>query len=141
MVDHIDTNSSISSNGSISLFFNLRQDIPNLYAKVLITVNTTKRIYDLELINRTIDSCEFYRNTKYEPIAQVFYKLLTKNGKFPKRCPITKNLYFLKDVAIDPESLPPTMPYKGFTADTTIMVKKGNDLKIVAGYKIRAKMD
>ncbi|KAG4073610.1 hypothetical protein HA402_000834 [Bradysia odoriphaga] len=141
MVDYIETNSSISSSGSISLFFNVKRSVPNFYSKVLLTVDSSNGVYDLELINRTIDTCEFYRNPKYEPILQVFYKLLTKDGIFPKRCPIMKNLYFLKDVVIDPESFPPIMPYKGIIGDITMMAKEGNGFKITSAFKIHAKFN
>ncbi|KAG4074437.1 hypothetical protein HA402_015133 [Bradysia odoriphaga] len=141
MVDYVEMNSSISSSGLISLFFNVKKNVPDFYAKVLITVDTTNGGYDLELINRTIDGCEFYRNPKYEPIPQVFYKFLTKNGVFPKRCPVTKNLYYLKDTSFDKKSLPPIIPYKRFMGDITLMARKGNGFKILAGYKIHAKIN
>lgn len=90
MVDFIEVNSSISTNGSMSMFMNVLQNVPQFYAKVKITLESSNGTHDLELINKTLNACEFLNNPKYEPIVQVFYKALTKSGNFLKRCPVTK---------------------------------------------------
>ena len=89
LVNYIETNSSVSSNGSLSLFFNVLRDVPSSYSKSLIMVDPSNGVY-VELVNKMIDNCEFYRNPKYEPIAQIFYRTLAKNAFFPKSCPIRK---------------------------------------------------
>lgn len=78
----------MSSSGAISVFLNAHQNLGHLYAKVLINIESSNG--DLVLANKTVDSCEFFKNPRYEPILQVFYKALTRTGTFPKRCPITK---------------------------------------------------
>lgn len=90
MVDFVVMNSSISTDGSMSMFINVLQNVPQLYVKVKITLESSDGIYDLELINKTFNVCEFLNNPKYEPIVQVFYRALTKSGTFAKRCPIEK---------------------------------------------------
>lgn len=90
-MDFFEVNSSISTNGAISLYVNVLKDIPNIHAKVVIQLQSSSNgKYDLELANTTLDACEFFRNRKYEPILQLFYKTLTKNGQFAKSCPIRK---------------------------------------------------
>lgn len=32
--------------------------------------------FDMEVVNRTVDLCKFYKNKKYEPVVQVVFKLL-----------------------------------------------------------------
>lgn len=41
---------------------------------------------------------------------------------------------------IDAENFPPVMPTKGCTAEVTIMIKKGNTMKVACGYSIEAKV-
>ncbi len=72
------------------MFVNLAQTVPNVYVQAVITIETSDGIYDLQLINKTIDGCKFLHNPGYEPIVQVFYRELTRTGTFPKRCPFTK---------------------------------------------------
>lgn len=74
------------------MYLNIRQDIPNMYTKTQIILDSSNGNYKLELVNKTINTCEFYRNRKYEPISQVLYKALTKTGTVPTRCPVTKVL-------------------------------------------------
>lgn len=50
--------------------------------------------YDMELLNRTIDICTFFRNSLYEPLLQIIYGLMLENGNFPKSCPL-KTVSFL----------------------------------------------
>lgn len=89
-VDFLEMNSSISTNGALSLYINAVQDVSNLHAKVVILVLSSSGNYDLVLANTTVDVCEFYRNKKYVPILQMFYRTFTKTGTFPKSCPIRK---------------------------------------------------
>lgn len=89
-VDFVEINSSISANGALSIYINLLQDISNIYTKVEMMMVSSNGNYDLELANKTFDGCEFLGNKRYEPILQVFWKTLTKNTTFPKRCPLAK---------------------------------------------------
>lgn len=73
------------------MFLNVLQNVrQQYYAKVIIKLESSNGNYDLELINKTMYTCDFFNNPKYEPIAQVFYRALTKSGTFVNRCPITK---------------------------------------------------
>lgn len=89
-VNSNEVNSSISATGSISFYVNLLQDVASVYAITEILVESTRGKYDLELVNKTINYCRFLSDRKYEPIAQVFYKMFSKSSNFPKSCPIRK---------------------------------------------------
>lgn len=47
-------------------------------------------VYDMEIVNRTINLCEFFINPRYEPIIQVFYKAVSRNAVVPSSCPVQK---------------------------------------------------
>ncbi len=49
-------------------------------------------------------------------------------------------MYFVKDVLIDPENLPPTIPLKGAVVEIVLMIKSGTTFKVVCGYTIQAKV-
>lgn len=89
-VNFTQMNSSISTNGALSMYMNILQDISDVYAKIEILIASSSGNYDLELVNKTIHVCEFFRNRRYEPIVQLFYKAMTKTGSFPHSCPIRK---------------------------------------------------
>lgn len=93
-VDFVEINSSISDNGALSIYVNILKDISNIHSEVTIMLVSASGNYDLELVNRTIDACQFLSNKRHEPILQVFWKQLTKNGAFPKRCPFLKVKHF-----------------------------------------------
>lgn len=94
-VDFIQLNSSISTKGAFSLYVNALQDISSLHVKVLIMLGSAGENYDLQLLNRTVDACEFLKNRKHEPILQVFYKSVTNGeGVYPKTCPMPKVNWF-----------------------------------------------
>ncbi len=91
LVDYIQVNSSISTNGSISINVNFLREVYNVFTKTLIQLATTSdEVYDLEFINKTVNFCEFLNNRRYEPMLQILYKLLNKNRSFPTSCPIRK---------------------------------------------------
>lgn len=89
-VNYGEVNSSISTSGAISIYVNILQDISEMNAKVVILIESSSGNYDLELVNKTINVCEFFRNRRYEPMLQVFYKSINKGGNLPKSCPLRK---------------------------------------------------
>lgn len=47
--------------------------------------------YDLEVLNRTVDMCKFYKNKRYEPILQVIFKLFEDTlSHWARSCPMNK---------------------------------------------------
>lgn len=47
--------------------------------------------YNIELLNRTIDLCKFYKNKRYEPILQAIFKLFEEYmPNWFTRCPTNK---------------------------------------------------
>lgn len=63
LINYVQANSSISTTGAISIYFNVLKDIPTIHAKA---------IFNLERINKAVNGCEFLRNRKYEPLLQFF---------------------------------------------------------------------
>lgn len=98
LVHYVQVNSSISANGSISIYVNFLRDVFNVYVKTVITVASADQVYDLELINKSVNFCEFLRNGKYEPILQVLYKIFNKNRSFPTSCPVRKVCMVFKHI-------------------------------------------
>lgn len=89
-VNYIEINSSISTDGAISIHMNFLRGVSNIYVRAVITIESSPGKIDLEFINKTLFVCEFFKNKKYEPILQVLYRALTKTGNFPTECPIQK---------------------------------------------------
>lgn len=89
-VNFVEINSSTTTNGSITIYANLLEDITDIYATVNIIFQSTKGNYDLKMMNKTVDCCNFFRNKKYEPLLQKLYRVMTKTGTFPHNCPFRK---------------------------------------------------
>lgn len=45
-------------------------------------------LYDMEVVNRTIDICRLFKNILYEPLIQIIYGIALESGDFPNSCPI-----------------------------------------------------
>lgn len=55
---------------------------------------SSEGVHDLEIMNRTIDLCKFYKNKRYEPILQVIFKLFEETmSHWTKSCPMQKVNY------------------------------------------------
>lgn len=89
-VDYIEVNTSVNQNGHVTLYVNALKNIPNPYGLLQIFKESSNGKHNLVLVNATIPYCNFLNDRKLFPIAQVFYRVLTKKGDFPKRCPILK---------------------------------------------------
>lgn len=42
------------------------------------------------MVNRTIDYCKFFRDKRYEPVLQIFYKIFASKSDIANSCPIKK---------------------------------------------------
>lgn len=78
--------------GSLSLYVNILTNILNPYVSALVYTDSGNGLYDLEMLNSTVNVCMFFENKQYAPLLQVAYKTLKKEPGvvLPTRCPIIK---------------------------------------------------
>lgn len=69
------SNASIDNLGRFSLHAQILNVIKHPFMHQAIFFESDDGRYDMELINRTVDLCKFYKNKRYEPILQVIFKL------------------------------------------------------------------
>lgn len=51
------------------------ETVKSTFSHVELFLKSSDGKYDLEIINRTVDLCRFFRDLSYEPILQVGYQL------------------------------------------------------------------
>lgn len=106
---------------------------PFIYVKLYFESDNGK--YDMELLNRTVDLCKFYKDKRYEPIVQVVFNIFYDiSGHWIKRCPLSavnqcdnvsetivmrenslQGVYYQKNIELNVEKLPPIFPEKSGT--------------------------
>lgn len=83
-------NAALSPTGALTIFVEVLGDVNHPFAHTKIYVDSGNGQYDFEIMNRTVNFCEFFRSKSYEPLLQIFYKILLENGPWPTACPIRK---------------------------------------------------
>lgn len=83
-------NATLSPDGYLSLFIQSSIDIERLFLTVVIKFGTADSDFNIEFMNRTVEICKFQRNPRYEPLLQLFYKILSEKMQLPQRCPVKK---------------------------------------------------
>lgn len=86
-------NITVYNDGAIDLFLDLKESLQNMYVHSEFFFewsNAGNTNLELEIMNRTIDACKFFRDVRYEPILQMIYKSALEFGNFPTKCPIPK---------------------------------------------------
>lgn len=78
------------SHSQITIYFNVLENLPNVFTNTVLNFESSDGIYDMEMVNRTIDYCKFFRDKRYEPILQIFHKIFLTGSNTPRRCPIKK---------------------------------------------------
>lgn len=86
-------NASVSQSGALTVFVQILENLEHPFMHSALFFDSGKGGYDFEILNRTVNLCEFFRNTRYEPLLQIFYKILLENGPWPTTCPIRKVVY------------------------------------------------
>lgn len=91
-IDTVSVNASVNSSiGSFSLNFTIRENLPLLFTIIEIKLQTTQRnVYDLVVLNRTLDFCCFFENPLSEPLINIVYAAISSRGHIPSKCPIEK---------------------------------------------------
>lgn len=83
-------NASISKSGAFSIWVQILEPMNQPFIHTEIFIDSGKGEFDFELLNRTVDICELFHNQGYEPLLQIFYKILRDKGSWPNKCPIQK---------------------------------------------------
>lgn len=73
----------------MNMYLTVKEQIAHPFTRVEIFMQSPdSNRYDLELINRTIDSCKLFKNSLYEPLMQLIYGIMLEYGDFPRSCPL-----------------------------------------------------
>lgn len=101
--------------------------------------------YNLELLNRTVDLCQFYQNKTFKPLVQLILKLFEEHfTHWFKSCPVYKvrnilmwsenwgndtvfplqGVYYLRNVVLNVDKFPPFFPEKNGFFDSTVFDKQ-----------------
>lgn len=83
-------NASLSPDGALSVFVQILENLNHPIAYTEVYVDSGNGQYDFEILNRTVNLCEFLRNKRYEPLLQIFYRIVSEGGSWPTACPIQK---------------------------------------------------
>ncbi|XP_037038088.1 uncharacterized protein LOC119075675 [Bradysia coprophila] len=129
-------NSSVTDSGKFSLHLEFLGNVRNMIMETVICFESNNGICDMELINRRIDLCKFYKNKRYEPILQVAFKTFENFlTHWFTACPINKGIYYLRNVEMNVESLPPIFPEKNGLYDAIIFEKQERLLRVKAFFQ------
>lgn len=86
--DKVNLNVTINNN-SLNIYFTVKEQIAHLFARLeMFMQSSDSNRYDIELINRTMDSCKFFKDSLYEPLMQLIYGIMLEHGNFPRTCPV-----------------------------------------------------
>lgn len=116
-------------------------------------VDSGNEKYDMVFANKTYDACTFFENRKLDVILQLFFKIAEKFGEIPKRCPLQKvqriypcnfnnksqsfllqKLYYIRNMKIDSEYLPPVLPEKkGYVVFSFLTKKQDKFITLING--------
>lgn len=86
----IEMNATLSTSGAMTIFVEVLDEINNVFGQAEVFIDSGTGRYDFEVLNRLVDFCQFFRNKRYEPLLQIFYKIFVENGSWPKSCPIRR---------------------------------------------------
>lgn len=83
-------NASFGDSGKFNYYVEYLSNIRFLFIHTAIYFQSDDGKYDLELLNRTVDLCKFYKNKRYEPILQAAYKVFEDYTTHWFKCPVNK---------------------------------------------------
>lgn len=135
-------NASFADSGVFNIHVEFLKRIRNPFMHTDLHLESDNGKYDLELLNSTVDLCEFYKNKRFKPVVQMILKLFEEHFTYWfKSCPVkkvnkvffmesnelTKNIlqgvYYLKNVELNVEKLPPFFPEKNGVFKSTVFDK------------------
>lgn len=65
-------------------------DYNTLFVNLAFYLEAQRGKYDLEVINRTIDFCDFLLHRESDPFVNIIFKVLSQYSNIPEQCPIKK---------------------------------------------------
>lgn len=88
-IDTIAVNSSANNEtGSFSIYINILEEFPIMFAGFELRLQTQRNVYGLSLLNRTIDFCKYFENHDSEPYINIVYETISSFGNLPQNCPV-----------------------------------------------------
>lgn len=82
---------TITSISSFDLNYKVKEQIDHPHAQIEIYFQSMESSrYDVELLNRTVDLCKLFTDRLYEPLIQIFYKIMLEShgNNWIKSCPV-----------------------------------------------------
>lgn len=86
----MDFNLTIVNNDTLSVYFNIFQNIQHSYFHVEYIFDSANDKYDMVYANKTLDTCKFFANLRLNLFMQMVIKTAENYGNIPKRCPLQK---------------------------------------------------
>lgn len=84
-------NATFADSGKFNLYVEFLNIIRNPFMHTALYFESENGKYDMEVLNRTVDLCKFYKNKRYEPILQVIFKLFADYlVHWARGCPMHK---------------------------------------------------
>lgn len=84
-------NASFADSGMFNIHVEFLKRIRKPFMHTDLYLQSENGIYDLELLNHTVDLCEFYKNKRFKPVVQVILKLFEEHFTYWfKSCPVNK---------------------------------------------------
>lgn len=77
----------------LNVFFRNYMDVYP-FMNALVMVDNGNGLYDMELINRTVDICRLLSDAKYEPFLQTVLRTTLPSSNFPRKCPLGKVSFY-----------------------------------------------
>ncbi|KAJ6630510.1 hypothetical protein Bhyg_15920, partial [Pseudolycoriella hygida] len=88
----------------------LLRTVSNPVVGFFVAHDSGKGNFNLVYANRTVDMCTFMKNRKSNVFLEIIFRILTKYGDLPTKCPMHKKRYEFLNVTINPETIPPMIP-------------------------------
>lgn len=91
-------NASIADSGLFNIYVEFLKTIRKPFMHTELYLESDRGNYDMELINRTTDLCEFYKTKTFKPLVQLILKSFESYlPHWYKSCPVNK----VKTLSID----------------------------------------
>lgn len=87
----INASFAYADSGIFNIFVEFRKRIRNPFMHTDLYLESNNGTYDMELLNHTVDYCEFLKQSRFRPVAQLILKLFEEHfTHWFKTCPLNK---------------------------------------------------
>lgn len=88
--DYIDVNVTLSNDTGLNSYILLKRKLEIIYLQIGFHAESRKGHYDLEVVNKTVNMCQFLKNMDDEPLLKVIYSIILNHSNLPRQCPFEK---------------------------------------------------